>query len=562
MKPKAYSYIRFSSAEQAKGDSLRRQTEGIEEIAKDLKLDLDDTLYLTDKATSGWKGDNRTKGALGEFLKLVEKDQIAVGSCLIIEKFDRLTREGMLIAVNLMTGILLKGIDIYTKIDGKRFTKDKFDITDLIISAIKLEQGNLFAENLSYVLRKAWINKRAEAINGTRKLTRDCPMWLEPIGYWESEKKFITTDYKPINKCVDTIQLIFEKKLHGKGPDLIAKELNQMEGIWLPVRKKRDKSIKISGWYTSLVNLYLHDRKLIGELQLFCCLKDENNIRVNKPEGDRIIDYYPSVIDKRLFNRVQKLISDNYKKDGRGGGRGDLVNNLFTHMAYCSICGSPMRYLNRGGEPHTRQFRCANALVGLCDMTKLHYLDVENTVLIYCNGLEVADILPNLENAASELSVLQNQLQAKEGEILEQEEVIKRIKINLLYSKTAKYHEWVEDSFLTQSSIMERLNNEKGDIKDQIILKSKNSHQTEEQIKSIKELIDKMKEMTGEERHNLRLSLRTQLKLLISTIKINAKNRELIIYFKTAEAKILKLNADGTATKVLFRTIPRKSKKM
>jgi DNA invertase Pin-like site-specific DNA recombinase len=32
MKPKAYSYIRFSTPEQEKGDSLRRQMEGAENM--------------------------------------------------------------------------------------------------------------------------------------------------------------------------------------------------------------------------------------------------------------------------------------------------------------------------------------------------------------------------------------------------------------------------------------------------------------------------------------------------------------------------------------------------
>ena len=44
--PKAYSYKRFSSPEQAHGDSLRRQTEYSEQVATKLNLPLDDTLKL------------------------------------------------------------------------------------------------------------------------------------------------------------------------------------------------------------------------------------------------------------------------------------------------------------------------------------------------------------------------------------------------------------------------------------------------------------------------------------------------------------------------------------
>jgi len=216
MKAKAYSYIRFSTKEQEKGDSLRRQTEGTEEIAKLLNLELDTTLRI-DRGLSSFTGDNRTKGALGGFLKLVENNQIAVGSCLIIEHFDRLTRQGMTEAIHLLTGILLKGIDLYTKMDKKHFTKDRFDAMDLITSAIILQQGHDESEKKRNRAREFWGNKREEARNGKRKLTRECPMWLDYVGHWESDKKFVTTDYKPIPERVAVIKLIFEMKKASKG---------------------------------------------------------------------------------------------------------------------------------------------------------------------------------------------------------------------------------------------------------------------------------------------------------------------------------------------------------
>jgi len=76
MSPKVYSYIRLSTPEQIKGDSLRRQTESSEEWAKDRGLTLDDSLNLRDPGLSAYKGDHRAHGALGGFLKLVEAGKI------------------------------------------------------------------------------------------------------------------------------------------------------------------------------------------------------------------------------------------------------------------------------------------------------------------------------------------------------------------------------------------------------------------------------------------------------------------------------------------------------
>ena len=109
MEPKAYSYIRFSSPEQEKGDSLRRQIQLSEEYCKQHGLILEDTLLLTDKGLSAYKGNHRTKGALGEFLRLVEEGKIPPGSVLLVENLDRLSREQILDAINQCTPITTAG---------------------------------------------------------------------------------------------------------------------------------------------------------------------------------------------------------------------------------------------------------------------------------------------------------------------------------------------------------------------------------------------------------------------------------------------------------------------
>lgn len=52
----AYSYIRFSTAEQAKGDSLRRQMERTQEYLSGKDLILDESLTMKDLGVSAFKG--------------------------------------------------------------------------------------------------------------------------------------------------------------------------------------------------------------------------------------------------------------------------------------------------------------------------------------------------------------------------------------------------------------------------------------------------------------------------------------------------------------------------
>ena len=133
---KAYSYIRFSTPEQAKGDSLRRQEQEAEKYAQENGLTIDNSLKLYDKGISAYKGDNITKGALGSFLKLVEKKKIDRGSVLIVENLDRLSREKVLDALNLFTSIIKSGIKLVTLQDGMEYNLESVDKNwyELIIS--------------------------------------------------------------------------------------------------------------------------------------------------------------------------------------------------------------------------------------------------------------------------------------------------------------------------------------------------------------------------------------------------------------------------------------------
>lgn len=110
--PIAYSYMRFSSEKQAKGDSFRRQ----EELVKDYleshpEIELDTSLSLRDAGTSAYKGLHAKKGALGVFIRLVDDGKIEKGSYLLVEHFDRLSREEILKAQTQFLQLINEDID-------------------------------------------------------------------------------------------------------------------------------------------------------------------------------------------------------------------------------------------------------------------------------------------------------------------------------------------------------------------------------------------------------------------------------------------------------------------
>jgi hypothetical protein len=71
----AYSYLRFSSPEQAKGDSVRRQMELRDGWITRNGIILDTSITLRDEGISGFSGkhrENPDRHALAAFLKLVQ----------------------------------------------------------------------------------------------------------------------------------------------------------------------------------------------------------------------------------------------------------------------------------------------------------------------------------------------------------------------------------------------------------------------------------------------------------------------------------------------------------
>src|SRR5262249_55658961 len=88
----AYSYIRFSTPEQMKGDSLRRQTEAAADWCRRHNVSLDTSTTLRDLGRSAYTGkhrENADRHALASFLKMVEQGKVVRGSYLLIENLDR-----------------------------------------------------------------------------------------------------------------------------------------------------------------------------------------------------------------------------------------------------------------------------------------------------------------------------------------------------------------------------------------------------------------------------------------------------------------------------------------
>ena len=342
MTNKAFSYIRFSSEQQATGHSLQRQLEGASRYAAEHGLDLDTSSYR-DLGVSAFKSKNKDEGALGAFLQAVEDGRIPIGSVLIIESFDRLSRDKVDVALQLLLRITGAGITIVTLQDNQTYSRESIrdNWTKLIVALAVLARANEESETKSKRVKAAWEKKRTTG----GILTGVCPAWLVRDG----EKWQVKPDK------AQTVQRIFDLAHQGYGSPKIAATLNQ---------EKVPTMQWATNWSFGAVHAILKNKAVIGTLV------------PKKALAEEIENYYPAIIEPAFYWEVQKRIES---RRWTGGRNTDNVRNLFSGMTYCT-CGSKMRSVGSNGK-HT-YLRCLSSFSKSgCDQPRFPYLPIERCLM-------------------------------------------------------------------------------------------------------------------------------------------------------------------------------------
>lgn len=314
MSIKAYSYQRFSSFRQQGGDSLRRQMALATEYAGKHNLDLQ-TLCLADKGVSAFRGDNATSGALGEFIKLVQAGEIKVGSYLLVESLDRLSRESVMAALRKFLDIIDLGIVIVTLSDNEVYQSAGMDMIKLIVSITIMSRAHEESAIKSMRTKAVWEHRKQLARDEGKVITNsNYPAWLRRDG----------EELKLIQGHVDVVKRIFNWSDSGLGYLKIAEQLNELN---------IQTFLKGAAWVPNSLNNILTNKAVLGEYQ--------PHVKVDGKrvaDGEVIRNYYPKIIEPALFLRVQKGIAS---RNQRGSGyRKGLFSNLFMGLIKCDCGGS------------------------------------------------------------------------------------------------------------------------------------------------------------------------------------------------------------------------------
>jgi len=342
----AISYLRFSSSKQKKGASYDRQLEATENYCAQNNLILIDK--IEDKGISGWNEDNLEEtAALGKLIKLIELGKIKKGTTLIVENLDRITRANLTKAVNLITTILLSGVDIVTTMDGKRYCQGS-DQADIMFAIFYLTRGNEESETKSKRVKQAWVKKR-QMINEGKfvKLTQH-PNWLKIENYQYVENEDATK----------LVRRIFEMYTSGIGGNSIANQLN----------KEQTKPFSRTGkkFTFSAIERLLKNPAVIGRCEV-----------VSPPKEN----YYPKIISESTWYQAQSMREKNNHYKGTRNDSDKI--NFLGGLVFCQDCGNSLvRYSCGIKNQRYHYLVCSSAKYGNHKMVLFNYQKIQETFIM------------------------------------------------------------------------------------------------------------------------------------------------------------------------------------
>lgn len=298
-------YIRVSTMHQIDKDSLPFQRQELENYAKYV-LGTDNYVVFED---AGYSAKNTDRPRYQEMMKGIRQGEF---THLLVWKIDRISRN------------LKDFTEMYDELKDYKVTfvskNEQFD-TSTAMGEAMLKIILVFAE----LERKL----TAERVFGIMLSRAEKGLWngaTVPIGYvWSDEEKFPVVDPEE-SKTVQHIYNLYE---------------SLRSTLKVAYRLQEDHiSTKRNGqWTAKTVRDILRNPFYIGTYRYNMRESGGSRRLKNKEEWIVVEDNHPGIIDKEQYQRVNRLLSDNYRglTDVQ---RADIHKHIFSKMLYCGKCNA------------------------------------------------------------------------------------------------------------------------------------------------------------------------------------------------------------------------------
>ncbi|MDM5128665.1 recombinase family protein [Aeromonas salmonicida] len=382
IKSTAYSYIRLSSKQQILGDGQRRQMEAAIEYCQKNNLTLSSKSFR-DLGVSAFKEVDRP--SLSDLHQCIANGSIKTGDVIILEKLDRLSRQGIAKTQAMLQDILSQGVVVVSLMDGLKLDKNSLnDLTLVIRIAIAADLAHKESSAKSARIQEVK-NSIKEKIKAGIPVPLMLPFWLK-----FKDDKFV------FDERVSVLKTILEKKKQGDSLEKIAGYLNSSN---VP-------PIKVNGeWTPSTLSGVIKSKVLFGAHQL--------TVMVNgKYQPTELVqNYYPAVIS------YSEYLELNSKAVQRPAGASET--NHISGIVYCGVCGSKMANKSRNNKNNRVTYTyCRKSLINKCEHTG-HLRDLHKFVISNIHHLELKQVSKQ-DNGEDKIRIELDQVEKRVADLTSQ----------------------------------------------------------------------------------------------------------------------------------------------
>lgn len=525
----AYSYDRVSSPRQTPeqgGEGIDRQAALRAAFVAQYGIAMDEE--LVDLGKSGSKGSNLEDGAaLAAFRKLAVRKKLKPNPALIIESFSRLGRLPIDRAMPLFFDIIGKGgVTLITLVNNRAYTRSSIRRNPGEIHEVsaQMQAARAEAEARAYYSKMNWVMRRG-------KITVMCPGWLTPNAEWTGydivEVEYVTPDGKRIRVSAKEIVERIYREGEYLGLSRIAAQFNQ-EGIPKFPIWNHQKTPNI--WRNTHIRRIIKSRNTRGEreiaeygLKTRTKLIDGEEVEYELPHrtptGERQQQVYPPVVSEEQWQRTNVALEARTTARGR---KGAVFTNLLQGLLKCAHCGATMVIMSKK-KPSGREYqylRCVNLRWAAChNRFSYRYPQVESEFVEVFRGVlmafmeqsrpsqhdPTAALHREIAEVQADISGLQSHSDHLRKEVLKKRGTVDADKLMRLLDVSGE-----REAKLAQLAKLEKK-----------IAQTMALPMPEEQVATLRRLIDRMGELQGTDRYAVRARLNAGIKAFVGSIEFD-----------------------------------------